>query len=78
MRYNIHRKFKINVTIGCRFLSYITDSKKGGRGVKDSEIIELYFARSEDAIAETDKKHGTFCRAMTLGILGTGRGAAEV
>ena len=33
--------------------------------MKDSEIIELYFARSEDAITETDKKHGAFCRAMT-------------
>ena len=38
--------------------------------MKDSEIIELYFARSEDAITETDKKHGAFCRSMTFGILG--------
>ena len=34
--------------------------------MKDSEIIELYFARSENAITETDKKHGAFCRSMTL------------
>ncbi|MBR1832327.1 MAG: sigma-70 family RNA polymerase sigma factor [Ruminiclostridium sp.] len=39
--------------------------------MKDSEIIELYFARSEDAITETDKKHGAFCRSMTFGILGS-------
>lgn len=77
MRYNIQRNFKINVTIGCRFLSYISDSQKGGRGVKDSEIIELYFARSEDAITETDKKHGAFCRAMTLGILGNREDSEE-
>ena len=27
----------------------------------DSEILDLYFARSEQAIAETDRKYGAYC-----------------
>lgn len=38
--------------------------------MKDSEIIELYFARSESAIAETDGKYGTFCRGLAYSVLG--------
>ncbi len=45
--------------------------------MKDSEIIELYFARSDDAITETDKKHGAFCRSMTFGILGNREDSEE-
>ena len=45
--------------------------------MKDSEIIELYFARSEDAITETDKKHGSFCRSVTFGILGSREDSEE-
>ena len=45
--------------------------------MKDSEIIDLYFARSEDAITETDKKHGSFCRSVTFGILGSREDSEE-
>lgn len=37
--------------------------------MEDKKIIELYFARNESAIAETDKKYGTYCRAIAYRIL---------
>ena len=35
----------------------------------DHEIIELYFARDEAAIAETDKKYGSYCMSIAQNIL---------
>ena len=35
----------------------------------DSQIIELYFARSEKAIMETDIKYGRLCRYIAVNIL---------
>ena len=35
----------------------------------DSDIIELYWQRSEDAITETDKKYGRLCRYIAMNIL---------
>ena len=35
----------------------------------DSQIIELYDARDERAIAETAKKYGSFCTGIAMGIL---------
>ena len=35
----------------------------------DQAIIALYFARSEDAIGETDRKYGPFCRRIALNLL---------
>ena len=37
--------------------------------MKDSEIIDLYFDRSEDAITETDKKYGAYCYTIAINIL---------
>lgn len=37
--------------------------------MEDSKIIELYFAREESAIAETDKKYGGYCRTIAYRIL---------
>ncbi len=37
--------------------------------MEDKKIIELYFARNESAIAETDKKYGAYCRAIAYRIL---------
>ncbi|MCR4779638.1 MAG: RNA polymerase sigma factor [Ruminiclostridium sp.] len=45
--------------------------------MKDEKIIELYFARSETAINETDKKYGACCRSMTLNILGSREDSEE-
>lgn len=43
----------------------------------DKRIIELYFARSEDAIAETQKKYGSFCYSVAKSILPTVSDAEE-
>ena len=32
--------------------------------MEDAQIIELFFARSEDAISELDKKYGKFCHKL--------------
>lgn len=36
---------------------------------EDKKIIELFFARSEQAIAEIDKKYGSICRQLSYNIL---------
>lgn len=43
----------------------------------DEKIIELYFARSEDAITETDRKYGECCRNTAYGILGSREDSEE-
>ena len=43
----------------------------------DEAIIELYFARSERAIQETDAKYGPACRALSRQIVGDRRDAEE-
>ena len=37
--------------------------------MNDHEIIELYFARDEAAIKETDKKYGAYCMSVAQNIL---------
>lgn len=35
----------------------------------DTAIIDLYWARSEEAIIQTDKKYGSLCRSLAFNIL---------
>ena len=37
--------------------------------MEDKTIIDLYFARSEEAIVETDRKYGGYCRSVAYRIL---------
>lgn len=37
--------------------------------MEDSQILDLYFRRSEQAIAETDTKYGGYCYKIAYGIL---------
>lgn len=37
--------------------------------MEDTAIIELYWAREERAIQETDAKYGPYCRSIAMGIL---------
>lgn len=37
--------------------------------MEDSQIIALYFARDEQALAETDRKYGRFCFSLANSIL---------
>ena len=43
----------------------------------DTDIIELYWARSENAITETDTKYGGYCRTVSFNILHDMRDAEE-
>lgn len=43
----------------------------------DSKIVELFFARDEKAIAETEKKYGGLLRYIALNILGSNEDAEE-
>ena len=46
--------------------------------MEDTQIIDLYFARDERAIAETDGKYGGFCRTLARNILTLRQDAEEV
>lgn len=37
--------------------------------MKDSEIVELYFERNEEAIEKTSEKYGAYCKAVAENIL---------
>ena len=37
--------------------------------MKDEEIIDLFFARNEEAISETEKKYGKYCSYIANNIL---------
>lgn len=50
---------------------------KGGGAVEDREIVALYHARSETAIAETARKYGAFCLRIALNLLGIREDADE-
>jgi RNA polymerase sigma-70 factor (ECF subfamily) len=43
----------------------------------DKQIIDLYMARSEDAIKETDTKYGKLCRRLAINILSNKEDAEE-
>lgn len=43
----------------------------------DTAIIEMYFCRDQQAIAETDKKYGALCRSISSRIVGDERDCEE-
>lgn len=45
--------------------------------MEDQAIVELYWARKEQAIRETEKKYGTYCRAIAWNILQDRRDTEE-
>ena len=46
--------------------------------MNDEQIVELYWARSETAIAETEKKYGRYCRYIAFRILQNDEDAKEI
>jgi len=44
----------------------------------EEEIIDLYWQRNEDAIAETKQKYGRYCRVVAQNVLGNDMDAEEV
>ncbi|MBO5041804.1 MAG: sigma-70 family RNA polymerase sigma factor [Clostridia bacterium] len=45
--------------------------------MKDADIVNLYFARNEDAIAESQKSYGKYCTAVAMHILASMADAEE-
>lgn len=45
--------------------------------MEDTQIVALYWARDEAALAESERKYGGYCRAIALGILENREDAAE-
>lgn len=45
--------------------------------MEDAQIVALYWARDEAAVAESERKYGGYCRAIALGILESREDAAE-
>jgi hypothetical protein len=45
--------------------------------MEDNRIVDLYWARSEDAIAETSEKYGKYCYAIAYNILSNTEDADE-
>lgn len=43
----------------------------------DSKIIELYWLRNQEAIAQTDIKYGRLCRSISMNILSDARDSEE-
>ena len=46
--------------------------------MEDKQIVELYWARSETAISETEKKYGRYCHYIAYQILYNNEDAKEV
>ena len=36
--------------------------------MEDRQIVELYWQRSEQAVAETDRKYGRYCEAIAYAV----------
>ena len=51
--------------------------REEAHGVEDTQIIELYFARDERALSETDRKYGGLCCSTGRQILGSREDAEE-
>ena len=46
--------------------------------LEDNQIVDLYWARSESAIEETDKKYGRYCHYIAYQILSNDEDAEEI
>ena len=45
--------------------------------MEDDQILDLYFARDERALAETDRKYGSYCFSLARNILDNDQDAEE-
>ena len=45
--------------------------------MEDQQIVDMYWARSEEAIAETEKKYGRYCHTISYNILHSNEDAEE-
>lgn len=54
-----------------------SEKKSGGGPMEDERIVELYWARSEIAIAATAEKYGQYCGVIAGNILGSAEDTEE-
>lgn len=45
--------------------------------MEDSDIVELYWMRSEQAISETEVKYGSYCNKIAFNICGSKQDSEE-
>ncbi len=45
--------------------------------MQDYEIVDLYWARSENAISQTDNKYGRYCRKIAMNIVSSNEDSEE-
>ena len=50
---------------------------KGGSYMEDSEIVQLYWDRDQNAISQTANKYGNYCASIAKNILGNNEDAEE-
>ncbi|MDY4754222.1 MAG: sigma-70 family RNA polymerase sigma factor [Candidatus Faecousia sp.] len=51
---------------------------KGVNHLEDTQIVALFFSRSEEAISETSKKYGSYLRTIACNILPSSEDAEEI
>lgn len=47
----------------------MADNQFGGESMKDTEILNLYWERNEQAIAESERSYGRYCHSIAFHIL---------
>ena len=77
-------KLQISVSKNCppAALSVLCRCKaltdKGVNHLEDTQIVALFFSRSEEAISETSKKYGSYLRTIACNILPSSEDAEEI
>ena len=59
------------------YVSILWPFTEGGTYMEDEVILDLYFARNEQAITETDRKYGRYCFTLANTILNNTEDAEE-
>ena len=63
----------LSVLCRCKALT-----NKGVNHLEDTQIVALFFSRSEEAISETSKKYGSYLRTIACNILPSSEDAEEI
>ena len=56
----------------------MSQAEQWGEKMEDRQIVELYWARSEDAIYQTALKYGKYCHQIAYQILSDKEDAKEI
>lgn len=78
---NTFKKHFLCVPFLMRFTSYRAErpfETMEEPDMEDSQIIDLYFARDEQAVVQTEKKYGKYCLSLAGAILSSEEDAEEV